>query len=179
MKNACVCSWIQDWSKVRQNKVLLVAVRAVGVAVLTWGCIENILTSLTVLIIWAWTIFTQPTSLFSWQTIWHPLRQYRLVLLQSYGLLRLRLDPILFGMKALGTLVLVPYYENLVCTIESVCFSRKYRSQYPLISRMQGLLLTYFLELGSIWALTILGIYAGACLGLVKQWLLSLLTINA
>jgi uncharacterized membrane protein len=164
-----------DWSKVRRNKVLLVIVRAVCVAVLTWGCIENIVTSMTVLVVWVWTTLTQPTLLFTWQTIWYPIRQHREILLQSYETLRLRLDPILFAVKALGTLVLVPYYENLVCTVESMCFSREYRTQYPLISRLQGLLLSFSLTFGLIRILTILGVYAGTCLGLAKQWLLSAL----
>jgi hypothetical protein len=171
----CVCPWILDWSKVRRNKVLLVAVRAVCVVVLTWGCIESIVTSMTLLVIWTWTTLTQPTSSFTWHTIWHPIWQHRDILLQCYGALRLRLDPVLFTMKALGTLVLVPYFENLVCTIESVCFSREYRTQYPLISRLQGLLFSFFLTFALIRIVTIWGIYAGTCLGLAKQWLMSVL----
>jgi hypothetical protein len=108
-----------------------------------------ILTSLTVSGVWTWTTLTQPMqAAVSWQALLHPIRQHRKVLfLQAYNTLRLRIDPILFALKALGTLISVPYYENLVCTVEAVLFSKDFRTRYPLVSRLYGLLLSYFFGL--------------------------------
>ena len=113
---------IGDWSRVRRNKVLLSLVRAVCIAVLTWGLIESLLTSFAVSGVWTWTALTQQLP-----HTWRPTIQHREILFQSYTAFRLRLDPVFFALKALGTLVLVPYYENLVCTVERVSFSQNYR----------------------------------------------------
>jgi len=177
MLNHCHVSPLSttDWNKVRQNKILLAAVRAICVAVLTWGCVDTFVTSVTVSGVWTWTSLTSQPTVLSWHTLWHPVRQHRQILLQCYGTLRLKIDPILFAAKALGTLVAVPYYENLVCTVESVCFSKEYRIRYPLISRLQGLILSYLLAFGFIRMLTIMGIYVGTFLGFGKQWSLATL----
>ncbi|KAG7344120.1 hypothetical protein IV203_022128 [Nitzschia inconspicua] len=164
---------IGDWSKLRRNYILLSAIRAVCVAVLAWECVAMTLTSLTVSGLWAWTYWTQPT-IFSWQqVVWYPIQQYQKVLFsQAYRTLILQIDPIIFVLKALGTLVILPYYENLVCTVESFCFSREHRARYPLISRLQGLLGSFFLAFGLIQILTIMGIYVGTCFGFAKHWLI-------
>jgi len=69
--------------------------------------------------------------------------------------------------------MLVPYYENTVCTIERLCFSDEYRRKYPLVSRMQGLLFSFFV--GWIFArlVTQTGILLGTIVGLSKRWLLA------
>jgi hypothetical protein len=95
--------------------------------------------------------------------------QHQDLVLQSYNALRLRLDPVFFASKALGTLVFVPYYENLVCTVERVCFSREYRTRFPLISRLQGLLLSFALVYVTVRLLTMTGIFAGALVTLCRQ----------
>jgi hypothetical protein len=134
-----------------------------------------ILTSLIVSGVWTWTSLTQPKqAAVSWQAILHPIRQHRKVLfLQSYNTLRLRIDPILFALKALGTLISVPYYENLVCTVEAVLFSKDFRTRYPLVSRLYGLLLSYFLAFGFVRVVTVAGIYTGTVFGFAKQLLVS------
>ena len=162
---------IGDWSRVRRNKVLLSLVRAVCIAVLTWGLIESLLTSFAVSGVWTWTALTQQLP-----HTWRPTIQHREILFQSYTAFRLRLDPVFFALKALGTLVLVPYYENLVCTVERVSFSQNYRQRYPLISRLQGLLLSFGIGFAAVRILTISGYAAGTSLALCKHSLLKLIT---
>ena len=75
-----------DWSKVRQNKVLIAILRAACIAVLTWGFIDSILDSLTVVGAWIWTSLTLPRHLISsssttnllmnWNTMWQTTKRH-------------------------------------------------------------------------------------------------------
>ena len=105
---------------------------------------------------------------------WHPTAHHREVLFQSYTAFRLRLDPVFFALKALGTLVLVPYYENLVCTMERVILKAEYRKRYPLISRLQGLLLSFAFGYFVVRCLTVGGYIVGTSLALGKNWVMGL-----
>jgi hypothetical protein len=167
-----------DWSKVRQNKVLIAILRAACVAVLTWGFIDSIVDSLAVIGVWIWTSLTyqnflsSSTDLMNWNTMWQITNK---IFLQSCTFFSINVEPIVFVVKAIGTLVFVPYYENLVCTVESICFSKEYRYKYPMVSRVQGLILTFFTGYLFVRTVTILGMIVGTTLGTCKHRILSFL----
>ena len=88
-----------DWSKVRQNKFLMAGLRAVCIAVLTWGFLESVLTSFSISGIWIWTAFRQKTFIMKWNSFVRVNPQHLQVIFNVYGLLRLRLENLYFTLK--------------------------------------------------------------------------------
>jgi hypothetical protein len=134
----------------------------------------------TILGAWMWASFSHPHHLAldtglitNWNTIWQITKRECKIFLQSLTILRYYVETIVFIVKAIGTLVVVPYYENLVCTIETLCFSKEYKYKYPLVSRFQGLILTFCAGFLCVQTFTILGMVIGTVLGIFKNRILS------
>jgi len=162
--------FIGDLNKLRQSKLVMAGVRAICVAVLTWGFCEGVIDSVSITGIRIWTALRQKSFAMRWDSFLNMAPGHRQVVLNTYILLRFRFGTLFFAANALGTLVMVPYYETLVCTIESVCFSREFRRRYPLVSKLQGLVLSVLVSWVFARAVAMAGIFACTVLGLGELW---------
>lgn len=194
---------IGDWSKVRGNKLLMAGVRAGCIAVLTWGFCESVVTSLSISGIRMWTAMRQRSFAMRWDSFLHVETDHRTVIFNTYDILKVRFGTLFFALKvrmrwlfcfdlaslynffsscslrcfqwtkALGTLMTVSYYESCVCTIESICFSKEYRKKYPLVSRLQGLVMSVLVGWLFARAITLVGVFLCTAVGLGKLWVVN------
>lgn len=88
-----------DWSKVRRNKVLLAGIRAICIAILTWGFCASVLESVVVSGIRLWTAFRQQSFDMMWSSFFRVAPEHRQVVLSAYGILKVRFGPLFFALK--------------------------------------------------------------------------------
>ena len=108
------CDFIGDWSKVRQSKILMAGVRAVCIAVLTWGFCESVLTSLSISGIRMWTAMRQQSFVMRWYLFLHVSPEHRQVVLNAYGILKVRFELLFFALKVRTTGCLLKHQGCIV-----------------------------------------------------------------
>lgn len=155
-----------DWNKIRHNQITLSVLRMMGIAILSWGWIETLITSGAVCGVWTWRCMNDP-SMIKLFAVWRTTQEHRQVLLNSYEIVTMRLEPFFLPLKAFGTLLILPYYENMVCTIESICFTKKHKQENPMKYRFQALLLSflvgYLMARILLYGSLVMGTFFGFC----------------
>jgi hypothetical protein len=152
-------------SRSERQALLLSTIRILAIALLSWGCVANLCTSLTVTLSW-----TKASLAAADRGCWNPLRSnalQRQVFWTTYSYARLLLDPFFLVVQGAGTLFLFDRYQRFVWNIQQKWITQAQRDKYPLLYRVAALFLAFVSNLAVAGLITLCGVGVGTIVG---QW---------
>jgi ABC-type transport system involved in cytochrome bd biosynthesis fused ATPase/permease subunit len=153
-------------SRSERQALLLSTIRILAIALLSWGCVANLCTSLTVTLSW-----TKANLAAAVLGCWNPLRSNALqreVFWTTYSYARLLLDPFYLFVQGAATLFLFGRYQRFVSNIEQKWITQAQRDKYyPLLYRVAALFLGFVSNLAVAGLVTLCGVGFGT---IVDQW---------
>jgi hypothetical protein len=157
-----------NMNRTERQALLLSTIRILAIALLSWGCVANLCTSLTVTLSW-----TKASLDAAVRGCWNPFRSnalQRQVFWTTYSYARLLLDPFYLVVQGAATLFLLGRYQRFVSNIEQKWITKALRNKYPLLYRVAALFLAFVCNLAVAGLVTLCGVGFGTILG---QWKLN------